>query len=402
MTSKGESPRIPDELLEAVRKKTCVLYAGAGFSLEATVEGGSGFPTGAQLGARLAEELHRDGHLDGEYDPNYAYDFALLAEDYETAFGRNKLIEFLQEIFGVSSEPGRAHELAVKLFPTIITTNFDNLFEDAAILARRKPTVIVRDSQLPFGARTGPVIYKIHGDLRDIDKIVVTARDYQQHPLSEGMRAKLATLLTEQTVLFIGCGDKRVVEALLVAVRDKVSNVRGSAASALGQIGDERAVEAVLVTLKDRDSYVRQNAAYALGQIGDKRAEEGLLVALKDEQKSVCVNAAAALGQIGGERAVEALLVALTDEDGHVRPSAARAIAALSDQAVSLGLVLALASESEFARTKAARAIGYYAPTRETITRLTNIAKNDPSAEGRQAASRSRAQLLNLLKLESA
>lgn len=49
-------------------------------------------------------------------------------------------------------------------------------------------------------------------------------------------------------------GSEAAVEGLLVSLKDKVSYVRSSAATALGRIGSEAAVEALLKTLHDEAS----------------------------------------------------------------------------------------------------------------------------------------------------
>ena len=66
--------------------------------------------------------------------------------------------------------------------------------------------------------------------------------------------------------------------------------MRGSGTSAtwtLGKIGDRRAVEPLIAAMKDRDKGVKKGAAVALGDIGDGRAVEPLIQALKDEDESI-------------------------------------------------------------------------------------------------------------------
>ncbi|HEX8091911.1 MAG TPA: SIR2 family protein, partial [Blastocatellia bacterium] len=204
----SHSAMIPQPLLQAIRDKTCILYAGAGFSLEASSPDGHKLPTGNGLGYRLALELQRAGHLLEEPKEDGIFDFITLAENYETAFGRRHLILLLHDIFyaeGVT--PGEAHHLALEFFPLIITTNYDPLFEHAAILQGRPPIVIRRDKQTPFiGAGNRTTIIKIHGDLEDPERLVITNEDYRREPIPEGLSEKLRTLFSERTVLFIGSG----------------------------------------------------------------------------------------------------------------------------------------------------------------------------------------------------
>jgi HEAT repeat protein/energy-coupling factor transporter ATP-binding protein EcfA2 len=210
MSSSQEEPEslnvIPTHLLEAIREKRCVLYAGAGFSLEATLPHGQRLPTGKGLGQRLATELYRNGHLAVEPTEDQPIDLAAIAEDYETAFGRQNLIELLGDIFRAEGlMPGEAHNLAIKHFPVIITTNYDDLFERAAILQGKAPIVIRRDAQIPFSQHGDrPTIIKIHGDLEDPERIVITNEDYRRTPIPQGLREKLSVFLSEKSLLFIG------------------------------------------------------------------------------------------------------------------------------------------------------------------------------------------------------
>ena len=77
-------------------------------------------------------------------------------------------------------------------------------------------------------------------------------------------------------------------------------NVQESAAEALGLIGDKRAVEPLIEALKDEVSGVRNRAAVAIGNIKDARAVGPLIKALEDEDEvsNVRDSAAEALGKI--------------------------------------------------------------------------------------------------------
>ena len=57
------------------------------------------------------------------------------------------------------------------------------------------------------------------------------------------------------------------MDPLIVALGDKASYVRAMAAYALGNIGDKRAVDPLKRALKDRDSSVRKEAEEALAKL---------------------------------------------------------------------------------------------------------------------------------------
>jgi HEAT repeat protein len=86
-------------------------------------------------------------------------------------------------------------------------------------------------------------------------------------------------------------------------------------------------VQALIGALGDGDSQVRESAAAALGLIGDARAVEPLIAALADWDwdLSVAETAAEALGKIGAP-AVEPLIAALAHTDQTARQFAATAL----------------------------------------------------------------------------
>ena len=63
------------------------------------------------------------------------------------------------------------------------------------------------------------------------------------------------------------CAITGAVEALVIALKDTVPDVREQVAFALGQIRDPRAIDALTSALKDANADVRQQAAFALGQL---------------------------------------------------------------------------------------------------------------------------------------
>jgi HEAT repeat protein len=110
-------------------------------------------------------------------------------------------------------------------------------------------------------------------------------------------------------------GDPRVVELLILALRDPEEGVRAAAAEALGRLGDAQAVEPLILALRDPDVRVRAAAAEALGRLGDPRAVEPLILALRDPDVGVRAKAAEALGRLGDPRAVEPLIEAQADQE---------------------------------------------------------------------------------------
>ncbi len=82
----------------------------------------------------------------------------------------------------------------------------------------------------------------------------------------------------------------KAIPGLLKLVEDSDSDVRSSAAYALGKIGDDQAIPGLLKLVEDSDSDVRRSAADALGNIGEVRRFRDYLNSLKI-QTLMCVGA---------------------------------------------------------------------------------------------------------------
>jgi hypothetical protein len=158
---------IPQELVAAVSNREAVLFAGAGISLAA------GLPSAAVFTEHLSKLL-----LDE--DPHYAVSpvgsaFAAIASDVEAATSREVLVQKVATILNLPRglQPTVAHQHAIALFDIIFTTNWDDLFEQAAGIARLELPVIARDiEQLPSRA-----LVKLHGSLSDRGSLLLTETD---------------------------------------------------------------------------------------------------------------------------------------------------------------------------------------------------------------------------------
>ena len=122
---------------------------------------------------------------------------------------------------------------------------------------------------------------------------------------------------------------------------DKVDEVRGAAAVALGNIGNEAAVTPLLGVLTgqaaqtkkqktkpEQNPFVLRSAARALGQIGTRASVPVLIAALANEESEDDVRreAAIALGRIGDQTALPALRKAMMARDPHLASAAEIAI----------------------------------------------------------------------------
>ncbi|HEX2091244.1 MAG TPA: SIR2 family protein, partial [Longimicrobiaceae bacterium] len=184
---------LPPRLVEHARSRRLLLVAGAGMSLAA------GYP------ARLAITEALVGRL-GDAEAVHRYRHWLLeevAEVFEGLFGHARLVETILEVLTPpqGAQPTQAHRLAVELFDTIVTTNFDELFETAAA-ERGLPfeRVTWRDDVARLPERT---IVKISGTLSDPGTFSVTERDTELALRSNLYRA-VSALAGTRPLLVVG------------------------------------------------------------------------------------------------------------------------------------------------------------------------------------------------------
>ncbi len=120
------------------------------------------------------------------------------------------------------------------------------------------------------------------------------------------------------------------VDLLDAALEDERSEVRRTAAAALGEIGPGAidAASDLEARLADDDGEVRQRAARSLGLVGAGGSVSALEDALRDRDEHVREHAAEALGLLtrGTDRAVAPLAGALHDTARYVRGAAAEAL----------------------------------------------------------------------------
>ena len=167
---------------------------------------------------------------------------------------------------------------------------------------------------------------------------------------AEERAANLMPLLSDKDVLVrreaayaVGTTKSLLAIPLLIDLLrfDKVDELRGAAAVALGTIGNEAAVNPLLAVLAgqaaqkkkqkakpEQNPFVLRSAARALGQIGSRASVPVLIAALANEQSEDDVRreAAIALGKIGDQTALPTLRKVTAARDPHLASAAGVAI----------------------------------------------------------------------------
>jgi Domain of unknown function (DUF4062)/SIR2-like domain len=161
----GQGIVIPPRLAEIVASRKAVLFAGAGISWS------GGMPSQAVFSQHLARVLLKR-------QPDYsvssaASELKAIATDVEASTSRAALLE---EIGRVLHPPQGlhatlAHGMAVCLFDVIVTTNWDGLFEEAALTCNQHFDVVTREISDDLSKRS---IVKLHGSYADPESLLAT------------------------------------------------------------------------------------------------------------------------------------------------------------------------------------------------------------------------------------
>jgi hypothetical protein len=187
-------------LCEDVREGKVVFWVGAGFSSYA------GYPSGMEFTKYLQ-------HILGIQE-NEEQALSVVSEKFKN---REELLNVLKSVYGKEPEHDEIHKSLSLLphIPYIITTNYDMLFERAY---GDKIHSIAEECELPTtaGISQKTFIYKIHGDISHLDRIIITSEDYQHFDEDSILWGKIKTILAEFSVVFIGYSLKdRNVRTLL-------------------------------------------------------------------------------------------------------------------------------------------------------------------------------------------
>ncbi|MFZ1011295.1 MAG: SIR2 family protein, partial [Candidatus Sulfotelmatobacter sp.] len=130
---------------------------------------------------------------------------ASVASDFEMVLGRPLLLARLLELLNLPGgvKPTPQHLAAVALFPRIITTNYDGLFESAA-QQLNSGHALVLGPNLPEPAPE-KFIWKIHGDPSRSDVLVVSEADIEKFgTFTSTLLANLRPVLSQGPLLIAG------------------------------------------------------------------------------------------------------------------------------------------------------------------------------------------------------
>ena len=276
-----------DTLKRIFAQEETVLFIGSGISTW------SGLPSWTELIEKLAQflaqfieasgdkaDLVRAEAQKGDLLQAASYGFDQLTKQQIAEFIRNACR------YG-TAEPHEIHRKIVSLGPRcFITTNYDNLIEKS--LDKWQPDRFYRspvtnrhltETAEITHARAIDFIFKPHGDVGDIESIILTREQYRQL-LPQGERhaalKSLETLLTTRQVVYLGFGLR---DPDFLYVRDILANTYK------GGIPDHYAIMAD-ISDAERD-YWRRNygihlVSYTTTELPDKTRDHTALLTLLD------------------------------------------------------------------------------------------------------------------------
>jgi hypothetical protein len=189
--------RIPNQLLEAVRDRRAVLFAGAGISVKS-------------LGLLARDIRDAIGKVIQQDFPKYDSSLRSVEDVCDECVALNdkiSLVNRLAELFPQHATPLPSHVAAVELFRFICTTNWDTLFEAAYRQVGQGYQLLVRDDDAPNFNYDQHNLLKIHGSVDQPLTLIATTDDYESYPDTHArLLSRVAELVHSNTVLFVGYG----------------------------------------------------------------------------------------------------------------------------------------------------------------------------------------------------
>lgn len=191
---------IPLSLINEFKKNNVVLFVGAGISIN------YGLPSWSSLLDSLGKRFLSQNN--DRYKFYQSCNYQEKAQYLYDISDKITVINNINEIFSFSLDVNNnsIHEIITSLpINNIITTNWDNLIENAFDKKNIPTTKIWKDGQISSSNFGGKNIIKLHGTIEDPNSIIFSEEDYQDsfnnNPL---LKNYLSTVLARSTILMIG------------------------------------------------------------------------------------------------------------------------------------------------------------------------------------------------------
>ncbi|MHA1971723.1 MAG: SIR2 family protein [Candidatus Hodarchaeales archaeon] len=204
---------IPKDLLENIFTGDAIAVIGSGLSIAAGLPSWEDFIELLIIECEQNYPLFKGGN---EFRESLKQGYLLeVASECRKVLGKSSFRDLVQRIFRVSSDKVTIfHRLIFEIpFCAILTTNYDNLLEQAYTLSRRKKYPLSVYTQKNI-AQLSRLVYekdfyilKLHGDVNDMDTLILDFKDYQDIIHNSKAYEKAFTALSStKTLIFIGYG----------------------------------------------------------------------------------------------------------------------------------------------------------------------------------------------------
>lgn len=188
------------EITKASKNGKLVFFVGAGLSTL------SGYPKWWKLVNEYYLELHGEKKV-SIYSPD---EFLRIPQILFDVKGEDALNKVLKRVFSLNKATNIIHDKILELRPAhIITTNYDNLIDEACWQRERYFSVISAEQDVAI-ATSSSYLLKVHGDFRrgyESKYVVLKESDYinyeQNYPLISNL---MKTIMATHTIVFIGYG----------------------------------------------------------------------------------------------------------------------------------------------------------------------------------------------------
>ena len=200
-----------EQILRDISRGRCYLFIGSGISSFYEDVDGNHFPNWEKMLLELLEIIKSSVEpevnngiekliADEEYLVAGQEVLDILTQDQKVNYFSKFKTEYCHEI----------HRIIVKIpFKGIITTNFDTLIENAFFIENNFPAPkyyyneIQQSDNFLYYDTTG-VILKLHGDIDDLDNIVLGLSKYKEIILNDSLKSVLTTVYLSNLVLIAG------------------------------------------------------------------------------------------------------------------------------------------------------------------------------------------------------
>jgi len=190
---------IPSEIQDAIKKNELVIFAGSGLSKRFNL------PTWTKLTEEIINNINEQRFLD--LIPTLKSGIFSSIEILDRLHTeRSKVSSYIKNNFKIeSNQDFSLHKKILELTDSIITTNYDNAFEEAASnkIIPTKSTSSFNISEI--NKEKKPYIFKIHGCYTEPDNCIIFSNQYKTlYDGDTATKEKLKAIFIDKTIVFVG------------------------------------------------------------------------------------------------------------------------------------------------------------------------------------------------------